>query len=158
MRRLWSEFRSSKTARTVAGVSLLALWVLTILTWMFDDGGYSVGMPGWVFALHLAAPLVFAVWIGWQQESFADGLKAGLIAGAAFASADVLVLYVWSGILIALGKVSPDAEIGSIWAGLFEALAMGVFNLIEGAVFGVVGGGLGATARLLGRAKSTPNA
>lgn len=158
VRRLWSEFRSNKATRIVAGVGLVALWAVTILTWMFDGGGYSVGMPGWAFILHLMAPLVVAVWVGWQQRSISDGLKAGLIAGTAFAAADALAMYVWSGILIALGKVSPDAEVGSIWAGLFEALAMGVANVIEGALVGVVGGVLGAAARSVGRVNTTPDA
>lgn len=46
----------------------IALWIMMVVTWMYDDAGYSGGMPGPAFLVMLASPLVPGFMVGWHKE------------------------------------------------------------------------------------------
>jgi len=129
----------------------LVLWVIVVITWMYDDSGYSAGMPMPVFLIQLLSPLLIAFVLGWRKFTLWDGAKVGMVAGVVFGLANMAAQLIWGGILLALGKAAPEAAMG--WAaGLFEVLEFTVLFALTGLVLGLVGGLAGVlAARLLHR-------
>lgn len=128
------------------GALLAIMWVITIATWLFDDQGYSVGMPGPVFALHLLAPLLVGLIVGWSKADLWQGAKAGALAGALFGAANMGVLLLWSGALNMLGRVFPDQSFTFVES-IFEVLEFLALFMIVGLFLGGIVGLLGAAIR-----------
>jgi hypothetical protein len=108
------------------GGLVLVVWVVTLATWMFEDG-IAVGMPGWMVAVHMVMPVLAGGIVGaWPGNS--------MLAGALVYAADSAVLLPWSLILVALGKA--DTSSGSP----LEAIPFIAIGMILGAVLGGIGG------------------
>lgn len=122
---------------------LVALWVVTVATWIFDEAGYSAGMPGPIFALHMLAPLLVGLIVGWRRVGSWPGAKAGAIAGALFGAANIGAQLIWGAVLSSLGRISPDQPFTFIES-VFEVLEFLVLFMTVGLVLGGVGGFLGA--------------
>jgi len=114
----------------------LALWALTIITWMYDERGYSMGMPMLVFFAHLGAlPTVAGIMTArWRLH--------GAAAGFVIAEVDLLLLAAWGGLLALLGKVADNPDMAG-WAGVAEygafVILMGVVGFVAGWIGGVIG-------------------
>lgn len=132
------------------GGLLAVLWAVTIATWIFDEFGYSAGMPGPVFALHLLAPLMVGLIVGWRRAELWPGAKAGAIAGALFGAANIGAQLLWGGVLSLLGRISPDQPFTFVES-IFEVLEFLVLFMIVGLVLGGIGGLLGAAIGGRGR-------
>lgn len=132
-------------------IAWLILTAIVVVTWMYDDAGYSVGMPMPVFFLQLLSPMLIAFVLGWRKPTYWQGAKIGMVAGAAFGLANMVAQLIWGGILLALGKAVPEATMG--WAaGLFEVFEFTVLFTLTGLVLGLVGGLAGVlAARVLHR-------
>lgn len=137
--------------RSRVSVSILALWlgllILTIVTWLYDPTGDSVGMPGPVFFVLLGSPLIVALILGWQQDNLWDGLKAGALGGALFGLANMAGQLVWGLILIAQGKTAFEPPM-AWWEFALEALGFVFLFGIVGFFLGLVGGLLGVWAAM----------
>lgn len=125
------------------GALLAILWGITVATWLYDDQGFSVGMPGPVFALHLLAPLLVGLIVGWRKANLWQGAKAGALAGALFGAANMGVQLLWGGALNLLGRVSPDQSF-TVVESIFEVLEFLLLFLIVGLFLGGIVGLLGA--------------
>ena len=125
------------------GGLLALLWIVTIITWIFDESGYSAGMPAPVFALHLLAPLLVGLIVGWRRAGLWPGAKAGAIAGTLFGAANIGAQLLWGAVLSLLGRISPDQPFTFVES-IFEVLEFLVLFMIVGLVVGGVGGLLGA--------------
>lgn len=129
MRRFLQDLRAHAHSVKWFGGLILLVWAVTLATWVFEDG-ISVGMPGWMFAIHMLMPVVAGGVVGtWPGNS--------MLAGALVYAADSAMLLPWSLILIAQGRV--DASVGSP----LEAIPFIAIGLIFGAVLGGFGGILG---------------
>jgi hypothetical protein len=127
----------------------LVLWAILVITWAYDDSGYSVGMPMPVFFIQLLSPLLIAFVLGWRKLTLWDGTKVGMVAGAVFGLANMAAQMIWAGILLALDKAAPEAAMGWVDV-LVEVLAFTVLFTLTGLVLGLVGGLAGVlVARLL---------
>lgn len=135
--------RSNRRPWIILLVVFVALWVVTVATWMYDEAGYSWGMPMPLFFVHLAAPLVVGLVVGWRQRSLGLGAKAGAIAGALFGVANIAAQLVWGGVLKLMGRISPDQPFTFVES-IFEVLEFLVLFTIVGLILGAVGGLLGA--------------
>lgn len=124
-------------------IFLIALWVLMAVTWMYDDAGYTVGMPAPVFFLHLISPLVAGLVVGWYKVGLRSGVKAGMIAGALFGAANIIGNLMWGLVLLAQGRIPADQPF-TFLEGVFEALSFLVFFALIGLVLGAIGGAIGA--------------
>lgn len=122
---------------------LVALWVVTVATWIFDEAGYSAGMLGPIFVLHMLAPLLVGLIVGWRKVGSWPGAKAGAIAGALFGAANIGAQLIWGAVLSSLGRISPDQPFTFIES-VFEVLEFLVLFMTVGLVLGGVGGFLGA--------------
>lgn len=142
MNQISEQPRSNQMHLWIGGL-LALLWVVTIATWMYDKHGYSAGMPGPVFALHLLAPLLVGLIVGWHRSGLWPGAKAGAIAGALFGVVNIGAQLVWGAALSLLGRTSPDQPFTFI-EGIFEVLEFLVLFMIVGLVLGGIGGFLGA--------------
>lgn len=134
--------RSSQILVWIGGL-LVLLWVITIATWMYDEHGYSFGMPMPVFVIHMLAPLLVGLIVGWQRAGLWPGAKAGAIAGALFGAANIGAQLIWGAALSLLGRISPDQPFTFIES-IFEVLEFLVLFMIVGLVLGGLGGFLGA--------------
>lgn len=119
------------------------LWVVTFATWIYDDAGYTAGMPGPVFLLHLAAPLLVGLIVVWRKSGLWPGAKAGGIAGALFGAANIGAQLVWGAILLLLGRISPDQPF-TFLESIFEVIEFLVLFMIVGLFIGGIGGFVGA--------------
>lgn len=142
MSRLWHDLQTHRRVVTLFGLLWIALWVVTVLTWWYDEAGYSAGMPGSVTLLHLLMPFAAGILAGWWQAAAGRGIKSGALSGLLVSAADMLVMYLWSAILLLQGKGQPDPTL-TVWSALFEALAMGLFNCVAGLILGAVAGLIG---------------
>lgn len=124
-------------------VLFVGLWVITVATWIFDEAGYSAGMPMPIFALHLLAPLLVGLIVGWRKLNLWSGVKAGAIAGALFGAANIAVQLLWGGVLYLLDRISPDQPFTFVES-IFEVLEFLVLFAVVGLVLGGIGGLLGA--------------
>lgn len=128
------------------GAILAILWVITIATWIFDESGYSTGMPGPVFALHMLVPLLVGLIVGWRKIGLWPGAKAGAFAGALFGAANIGAQLIWGLALSLLGRIHPDQPFTFVES-IFEVLEFLVLFTIVGLVLGGIGGLLGAAIR-----------
>ena len=64
-----------------AVVFWLALWVIVIATWMYDENGFTFGMPGPVFLLMMLGPLLVGLLLGWGKVGAWPAARAGMIGG-----------------------------------------------------------------------------
>jgi hypothetical protein len=141
MRQLWRDIQTHRLVASIFLACWLILWIVSVVTWLYDPNGYSAGMPMGVFFVHLLAPLTAGILAGWWQGNIRGSIKNGVWAGLLYSVLDFVALLVWSGVLIGLGKVDPSvSETMSWWEGVFEALYMGFFQVIIGLVLGAVGG------------------
>ena len=142
--------RSNRLLLWLGGL-LALLWAVTIITWIFDESGYSAGMPGAVFALHMLAPLLVGLIVGWRKLEVWQGAKTGGVAGALFGAANIGVQLLWGGVLDLLGRISPDQPFTFVES-IFEVLEFLVLFMIFGLFLGGIGGFLGAAiaARIRG--------
>ncbi len=124
-------------------ILFVGLWAVTIATWIFDEAGYSAGMPMPIFALHLLAPLLVGLIVGWRRLSLWSGAKAGAIAGALFGAANIAVQLLWGGVLSLLGRISPDQPFTFVES-IFEVLEFLILFAVVGLALGGIGGLLGA--------------
>ncbi len=131
-------------------IFLVALWVLMAVTWMYDDAGYTSGMPVPVFFLHLTSPLVAGLVVGWYKVGMRSGVKAGMIAGALFGAANIIGNLIWGLVLLAQGRIPADQPL-TFLEGTFEALSFLVFFALIGLVLGAIGGALGAAVSVRAR-------
>lgn len=157
MRQLRHDIQAYRLVASIFLACWVVLWIISAATWLYDPAGYSAGMRMEVFWVHLLAPLVAGTLAGWWQDGIRGSIKNGLLGGLFYSVMDFVVLLVWSGILMALGRVDPGAlEAMPWWEGALEALEMGLANVILGLVLGGVGGTIGglvtATRRRLQRA------
>lgn len=144
--------RSHPRAAGLGLAGWLALWTLTVLTWIYDEAGYSASMHPLPSLLHLAAPFIVGGLIGWWAQP-----RAALLAGAAFAAFNFAALLIWSAALIAAGRVSPGPDVMPAWSGLGEALGMGFIYVLWGGVTGLAGGWLARAFHLFrGRLAARP--
>lgn len=137
--------RSKPAGRPLPILAILfaALWILMVVTWMYDDEGYTMGMPMPVFIIVLASPLVAGLIAGFYQDGPRLGVKAGMITGAFFGAANIFGNVVWGWILSLQGRIPPNQPF-TFWEGVFEALGFLVLFVIIGLVLGAIGGYLGA--------------
>ncbi len=154
MLHLQRDIKAHRAAAILFLTLWLALWATTEVTWLYEPTGESIGMQPAVFTIHLAAPLVIAFTVGWWQPTLRAGIKTGLLAGALFAAANMAALLVWSAVIIALGRVTAEAQTMSMAEGIFEAAHMSLAYVLVGALLGTVGGLLGAgLSRILRQAR-----
>lgn len=144
MNQISEQPRSNRLLFLLGGI-LALLWIVTIITWIFDESGYSAGMPAPVFALHMLAPLLVGLIVGWRRAGLWPGAKAGAIAGALFGAANIGVQLLWGGVLYLLGRIPPNQPF-TFLEGLFEAFAFLVLFTLVGLALGAIGGFLGAAA------------
>lgn len=160
MSSLWHDIQVHRQVVTFFGLVWIAIWAVTVLTWWYDEAGYSAGMRDFATAFHFLLPFGAGILAGWWQAAALRGLRVGALSGLLVAAADMLVMYLWSAVLILQGKAQPNPSM-TLWSGLFEALAMGLFNcvvgLILGSIAGLIGGLLSATLNRM-RPTSTPTA
>lgn len=142
MNQITEKPRSNRLLLPLGGL-LAALWVITIITWMYDAAGNTVGMPMPVFFIHLAAPLLAGLIVGRRKVGLWPGTKAGMIAGALFGAANMAVQLLWGGVLYLQGKIPPDQPF-TFWEGVFEAFTFFLLFTITGMVLGAIGGFFGA--------------
>lgn len=135
--------KSDRRPRVILIVLFVALWLLMAVTWMYDEAGYTAGMPGPVFFLMLISPLVAGLVAGWNRVEVRSGAKVGMIAGALFGAANIAGNLIWGGILFLLGRIPPDQPF-TFWEGVFEAFIFLLFFAVIGLVLGAIGGALGA--------------
>lgn len=121
----------------------LCLWVVMVVTWLYDPDGYTVGMPMPVFFVFLAAPLLAGLIAGWPKPSLGAGISAGMSAGALFGAANLVGNLLWGAVLSIQGRIPPDQPF-TFWEGVFEALGFLVFFMVVGLALGALGGGIGA--------------
>jgi hypothetical protein len=133
--------RSNRLLIWLGGL-LALLWAVTIATWMYDEAGYSFGMPMPVFVIHMLAPLLVGLIVGWRKAELWLGAKAGGLAGALFGAANIGVQLLWGGVLSLLGRISPDQPFTFIES-IFEVLEFLVLFMIVGFLLGGIGGLLG---------------
>jgi hypothetical protein len=119
------------------------LWTVTITTWLYDEAGYTIGMPMPIFFVSLAAPLVAGLVIGWPKRTLGSGVKAGALAGALFGAANIVAEVVWGGVLYLMGRMPPDQPFTFIES-VFEALEFLILFMVVGLVLGAIGGLIGA--------------
>lgn len=143
MKQLWRTIQTHCLTASIFLVCWLVLWGISVATWLYDPAGYSAGMLMEVFFVHLLAPLAAGVLGGWWRNNLRSSVENGTWAGLFYSVMDFVVLLVWSGILIGLGKVDPGQEAMPWWEGIFEALHMGFTYVIIGAVLGAIGGVIG---------------
>lgn len=143
--------KSDRRSWIILLLVFVALWTVTAATWMYDEAGYTVGMPGLVFILHLAAPLAVGLVVGWRKLSLVSGAKVGAFAGALFGAANIAVQLLWGGVLYLLGRIPPDQPF-TILEGLFEVFEFLLLFTIIGLILGAIGGLLSAaiSARMRG--------
>jgi hypothetical protein len=144
MAHLWHDIKSHRLAAAIFLVVWLAAWGITVGIWQYDADGYSFGMHPVSIPWHFVLPLVVGGLVGWWRAAFGAGIKGGMLAGMLFCVTNMAILVAWSGILIALGRVSPDANL-AWWEGLFEVLHLGLTYALIGLALGAVGG-LGGAA------------
>lgn len=121
----------------------IALWIMMAVTWMYDDAGYSGGMPGPAFLVILASPLVAGLIVGWYKESLGSGVKTGMIAGPIFGAANIVGNLIWGRVLWIQGKIPADQPF-TFWQGVLEVLEFLVLFAIIGLFLGAIGGLSGA--------------
>jgi hypothetical protein len=138
-----SEHPKSNRSLLLIIALLLIIWVVAIATWIYDEAGYSAGMPMPVFLLHMLAPLLVGLIVGWRKVSLWLGAKAGAIAGALFGAANIAVQLLWGGVLSLLGRISPDQPFTFVES-IFEVLEFLVLFTIVGLALGAIGGFFGA--------------
>lgn len=124
---------------TILVVLWLALWFLMVFTWLYDQNGYSSGMPPVPFFMMLFSPLVVGLIVGWYKVDVWPGVKAGMIAGALFGAANIVGNLIWGLILQLRGQIAPDQPF-TFWEGVFEALIFLLFFAVIGLVLGAIGG------------------
>jgi hypothetical protein len=117
----------------------IALWIMMAVTWMYDDAGYSVGMPWPAFLVMLASPLVAGFTVGWSKASLGSGVKAGMIAGPLLGAANIVGNLLWGGVLWIQGKI-PAEQPFTFWQGVAEVLEFLLLFAIIGLVLGAIGG------------------
>ena len=124
----------------------LVLWVIIIATWMYDENGYTFGMPGPIFLLMMLGPLLIGLVLSWGKPGLWQGARTGMIGGVVYGLANMAAQLVWGVVLKALGRIPPDAmaETGGPWVALFEVVEFTVLFTITGLILGLVGGLLGA--------------
>jgi len=137
---LFADLREQRQSTRWLAVLWALLWAITIATWIYSEEGYSSGMPGPVFFLHLLAfPLVVGyLGSGWRMHS-------GL-AGVVFAEANLLLQLVWGGILAVLGRIAPDPNMTGL-AGILEYVEFMLLMGVPGFILGWLGGAVGKAAR-----------
>ena len=135
--------QSERRPLVILLILFVGLWVVTIATWMYDESGYSYGMPMPLFLVHLIAPLVVGVIVGWRRLDLWSGAKSGAIAGALFGTANIGIQLLWGGVLDLLDRISPDQPF-TFLEGLFAVFEFLVFFALIGLVLGALGGFLGA--------------
>lgn len=135
--------RTNRLPVIVLIVLYIALWIMMVVTWMYDDAGYTVGMPGPAFFIMLASPLVAGCIVGWYKESLGPGVKAGMIAGAFFGAANMIGNVIWGGVLWVRGLIPADQPF-TFWEGVIEAFGFLLLFAIVGLVLGAIGGLSGA--------------
>ena len=124
-------------------IFFVALWVLMAVTWLYDDAGYTVGMPGPIFMILLVSPLAAGAVVGYYKADLRSGIKAGMIAGALFGAANIIGNLIWGLVLSARGRIPADQPF-TLLEGMFEALSFLVFFALIGLVLGAIGGAIGA--------------
>lgn len=134
---------SNRLPVIVLVILYIALWIMMVVTWMYDDAGYSGGMPGPAFLVMLASPLVAGSIVGWYKENLGSGVKAGMIAGSLFGAANIVGNLVWGGVLWIQGKISADQPF-TFWQGVAEVLEFLLLFAIIGLFLGAIGGLSGA--------------
>ena len=140
--------QSPRMGRALATILIfwIALWAVTIATWMYDDEGYAAGMPGPIFLLMMLGPLLVGFVLGWGRASLGQGMKAGLIGGVAYGLANMVAQLLWGLVLRILGRIPAESmeNMGGFWVFLFEIVEFTLLFTITGLVLGLVGGLLGA--------------
>ncbi len=140
MQSLWQDLRAHPRAVAVGGGLWALIWVLTLLTWLYDAQGYSMSMHPVAFGLQLMLPLAAGVLaVRWRRPGFWATLGRGALGGLLFSIANFALLLLWSGLLIALGRVLSDASTGSPGDAVGEALAMGLGYCLWGLIWGTFG-------------------
>ena len=131
----------------------LVLWVVIIVTWMYDANGYSFGMPGPVFLLMMLGPLLVGLLLGWGSGSPRQGMKAGMIGGVVYGLANMVVQLIWGLVLSLLGRIPPDtmAEMGGLGYFVIEVVEFTVLFVATGLILGLGGGLLGTAGSRLAR-------
>lgn len=135
----------------ILGILFVALWILMVVTWMYDEAGYTVGMPPAVFIIILASPLVAGLIVGWFKVGLRPGAKAGMIAGALFSAANIIGNIIWGWLLNIQGRI-PAEQPFTFWEGVAEALGFLLLFAVVGLVLGAIGGALGAAIGIRVRA------
>jgi hypothetical protein len=127
---------------TAVVILWIALWFLMVFTWLYDQEGYSSGMPPVPFFMMLFSPLVVGVIVGWYKVEVWPGMKAGMIAGALFGAANIIGNLIWGLMLQVQGRITPEQPL-TFWEGVLEALGFLLFFAVIGLVLGAIGGLLG---------------
>lgn len=127
---------------TLVLVLWVALWFLMVFTWLYDQNGYSSGMPPVPFFIMLFSPLVVGLIVGWYKVDVWPGVKAGMIAGALFGAATIIGNLIWGLILQVQGRIPSDQPF-TFWEGVLEALSFLLFFAAIGLILGAIGGLLG---------------
>lgn len=147
------ERKANSLPAIVLIIFFIALWIMMVVTWMYDDAGYSGGMPGPAFLVMLASPLIAGFVVGWYKESLGLGVKAGMIAGPLFGAANILGNLVWGGVLWIQGKIPADQPF-TFWQGVVEVsefiLLFATIGLFLGAIGGLSGAAIGLRMRSRG--------
>jgi hypothetical protein len=142
MNQISKDPRTNRALLWLGGL-LALLWAITIATWMYDDAGNTVGMPMPVFLLHLAAPLLVGIIVGWRRVGLWPGTKAGMIAGALFGAANIAVQLLWGGALYLMGRIPPNQPF-TFLESVFEVFEFLVLFTLVGLILGAIGGFFGA--------------
>lgn len=131
----------------------LAVWVFAIVTWMYDDAGYTFGMSPAATILTMLGPLLVGLVLGWGKQRPWHSIRAGAIGGALFGAATMVSQLVWGAVLQALGRIPPDAmeQMGGIWFAVIEALEFTVLFVVSGMILGGIGGAAAALVAWLRR-------
>lgn len=127
-------------------VAWLVLWIIIIATWIYDEQGFSSGMPGPVFLVMMLGPLLVGVLLGWGRTDLGSAAKAGMIGGVVYGLANMGAQLLWGGVLRLLDRIDPDAmaEMGGVGFFIGEVVEFTVLFTVTGLVLGLAGALTGA--------------
>ena len=149
----WSAIRSHRSATYLFLGAILAMWIVTLATWQFDEQGTTLGMSPLAVLLQLLVPLAAGLLVGrWLREdrsdrsTVLDGLVAGglvglvtlVIAMSGSLLAWLLVYHLILGVSLAGESSLLDGVIGFGVA----IVLMGLLGFVIGAVGGLIGSAL----------------
>ncbi len=162
---LLRDIRTYRLAALLFLVWWLAVWCVTVATWVFDEAGTPLGMHPLGIILTLALPFTAALIVGWWQfvpaprvATLVASVRGGVIVGALVAVISIIgenLLWLLVYPLILRRPLAEAEGTGGLLWGLSELLEFvvlsAVIGLVLGALGGLVGGLLASAVRLVRR-------